>query len=81
MEIKAMYNKNRRKFSISVLKRISIRYYSFPGSSAGKESACNAGDPGSIPRLRSSPGEGINYPLHFWASLVAQMVKSPPANA
>ena len=32
----------------------------FPGSSAGKESACNAGDPGSIPRSERSPGEGID---------------------
>ena len=32
-----------------------------PGSSAGKESACNAGDPSSIPGLGSSPGEGIGY--------------------
>ena len=49
-------------------------------SSAGKESACNEGDPCSIPRLRSSPGEGIGYTLQYsWASLVAQMVKNPPA--
>ena len=34
-----------------------------PGSSEGKESACNVGDPGSIPRLARSPGEGIGYPL------------------
>ena len=34
---------------------------SFPGSSAGEESACNAGDPGLIPRLRRSPGEGIGH--------------------
>ena len=52
----------------------------FPGSSAGKESACNAGDPGSISGLGSSPGEGIDYPLQCsWASLVAQMVKNLPA--
>ena len=52
----------------------------FPGSSAGKESACNAGDPGSIPGSGRSPGEGIGYPLqYFWASLVAQTVKNPPA--
>ena len=40
----------------------------------------NAGDPGSIPGSgRSSPGEGIGYPLQFsWASLVAQLVKNPP---
>ena len=34
----------------------------FPGSSAGKESTCNAGDPGSIPGLGRSPGEGIRLP-------------------
>ena len=35
----------------------------FPGGSAGKESACNAGDLGSIPGLGRSPGEGKGYPL------------------
>ena len=35
----------------------------FPGDSDGKESACNAGDPGSIPVLGRSPGEGYGYPL------------------
>ena len=34
-------------------------------SSAGKESAHNAGDPGSIPGLGRSPGEGNGYPLEF----------------
>ena len=52
----------------------------FLGSSAGKESACNAGDPGSIPGLGKSPGEGIGYPLQYsWASFVAQLVKNLPA--
>ena len=52
----------------------------FPHSSVGKESACNAGDPCSIPCLGRSTGEGIGYPLHYsWASLVIQMVKNPPA--
>ena len=52
----------------------------FPGGSAGKESACNAGDLGSIPGLGRSPGEGIGYPLQYsWASQVAQQVKNPPA--
>ena len=37
----------------------------FPDSSVGKESACNAGDPGSIPGLGWSPGEGIAYPLQY----------------
>ena len=51
----------------------------FPGSSAGKESACNAGDPGSFPGSGSSPGEEIGYPLQCsWASLVAQKVKNLP---
>ena len=52
----------------------------FPGSSSGKESACNAGDPSSIPGSASSPGEGIGYPLQYsWAFLVAQLVKNPSA--
>ena len=52
----------------------------FPGSSAGKESAYNAGDPGSIPGLGRSHGGGIGYPLQYSrASLVAQMVKDLPA--
>ena len=49
--------------------------WGFPGSSAGKESACNAGDPGSMPRSGRSPGEGMRYPFQYsWASLVAQNV-------
>ena len=54
------------------------RYLSFPDRLAGKESACKAGDPGSIPGMGSSSEEVIGYPLqYFWASLVAQMVKNP----
>ena len=37
----------------------------FPDSSAGKESACNAGELGSIPGLGRSPGEGKGYPLQY----------------
>ena len=37
----------------------------YNGSSAGKESACNAGDPGLIPGLGRSPGEGNGYPLQY----------------
>ena len=49
---------------------------SFPDSSVGKESACNAGNPGLIPGLGRSPGKGIGYPFQYsGASLVAQMVK------
>ena len=50
-----------------------------PGSSVGKEFACNAGNPGLIPGLGRSLGEGIGYPLQYsWASLVAQTVKNLP---
>ena len=46
----------------------------------GKESACNSGDPGSIPKSGRTAGEGIGYPLQYsWSSLVAQLVKNTPA--
>ena len=52
----------------------------FSDSSVGKESACNAGDPGWIPGLGRSAGEGIGYPLQYsWASLVAKLVMNLPA--
>ena len=52
----------------------------FPDSSVGKESACNAGDSGSIPGLGRSAGEGIGYPLQYsWVSPMAQLVKNSPA--
>ena len=52
----------------------------FPDSSVGKESACHAGDPCSIPKSGRSAGEGIGYPFQYsWASLVAQLLKNPPA--
>ena len=52
----------------------------FPNSSGDKESACSAGDPGLIPGWGRSSGEGIGYSLQdSWASLVAQLVKNPPA--
>ena len=52
----------------------------FPDSSVGKESACNAGDPGLIPGSGRSAGDGMSYPFQYsWASLVAQVVKNPPA--
>ena len=52
----------------------------FQGSSAGKESDCYEGDPSLIPGSGRSPRERIDYPLQYsWASLVAQVVKNPPA--
>ena len=57
-----------------------LRRLGFPESSAGKESACNVGDPSSIPGSGRSLGEGIGYTLQYsWASPVAQLVKNPPA--
>ena len=40
-------------------------FLGFPCGSAGKESACDAGDLGSIPGLEGSPGEGKGYPLQY----------------
>ena len=40
-------------------------FLGFPDGSAGKESTCNAGDPGSIPGSGKSPGEGNGYPLQY----------------
>ena len=57
-----------------------IIFMSFPDSSVSKQSTCNAGDPSLIPGSGRSAGEGIGYPLKYsWASLVAQLVKNPPA--
>ena len=39
--------------------------YGFPSGSVGKESACNAGDVGSIPRLGRSPGEADDNPFQY----------------
>ena len=53
---------------------------SFPVSSVGKESTCNAGNPSLIPGSGRSAGEGIGYPLQYsWGSLVFQLVKNLPA--
>ena len=67
-------------FKIICRKRRCFLIWGFPDSSVGKESTCSAGDPSSIPGSGRSPGEGIGYPLQYsWTSLVAQLVKNPPA--
>ena len=59
----------------------------FPGGSAGKKSACNAGDSGSVPGLGRSPGEGTGDPLQYpclensmdrgaWQAIVHGITKS-----
>ena len=60
--------------------KLGVDFRGFPGSSVGKESSWNAGDPRLIPGLRRSAGERIGYPLQYsWASLVAQLVENLPA--
>ena len=66
------------KYNIKKLKAQWLSKYivrickGFPGISAGKESASNAGDAGSIPGLERSAREGIGYLVQYsWASLVA----------
>ena len=67
-------------YTLMYLKWITNKDLGFPGSSAGKESACNAGDPSSISGSGRSAGEGIGYLLQYsWAFLVVQLVKNPPA--
>ena len=57
-----------------------VTHLCFPNSSVGKESTCNAGDPGLIPGSERSAGKRIGYPLQYsWASLVAQLAKNLPA--
>ena len=59
----------------------------FPGGTDGKESACNAGDPGWIPGLGRFPGEGNGYPLQYscledsmdrgaWRAAIHEVAKS-----
>ena len=48
-------------------------------SSVGRECTCNAEDPGSLPGLGRSAGEGIDPLQYSWAFLVAPLVKNPPA--
>ena len=64
-----------------LLIRLTVtKFYNFPGSLAGKESTCNAWDPGLNPGLERSPEEGISYPLQYsWFSLVTKLVKNLPA--
>ena len=68
---------NTLKTNVISLKNIVLEEMSqvggFPGSSAGKESTCNAEDPSSIPGSGRSAGDGIGYPRQYsWASLVAE---------
>ena len=62
-----------------MVSKYSLASSNFPDSSVGKESPCNAGDPGLITGLGISSGEGIGYPMqNCWTSLLAQLVKNLP---
>ena len=68
--------------NIGKSRNITVSYakWGLPGSSVGKESTCNAGDPGSIPAWGRSPGDGVGCPLQCsCASLVTQLEKNPTA--
>ena len=67
-------------FSGHVNHNLIIKISFWNGGFPGKESVCNAGDSGSIPGSGRSSGEGVGYSLPYSeASLVAQLVKNPPA--
>ena len=70
-------------FSLIVAILICVKWYFvilICISLVSKESICNAGDSSSIPGSGRSPGERIGYPLQYYgASLIAQLVKNPPA--
>ena len=66
--------------SISGISTWETLFMAVPNGSVGKESACNAGYPSSIPVSRRSAGEGISCLLQYsWAFLVAQLVNNLPA--
>ena len=52
-------------FPVSFLRLYLALLWGFPDSKVDKESACNAGDPGSIPGLGRFPGEGKGYPFQY----------------
>ena len=54
-----------RQLITNISSASKLFYMGFPGGSDGKESACNAGDPGSVLGLGRSPGEGNGNPLQY----------------
>ena len=62
------------------LQRVRHNLVTGHGFPVGKESSCTAGDSSLIPGSGRSTGEEMSNPLqYYWASLVAQLVKNPPA--
>ena len=82
VENNCMANKGKRR--MGWIGRLGLTYTllctKLPSKLSWHESACNAGDPSSIPGSGRSAGEWIGYPLQYsWAFLVAQLVKNLPA--
>ena len=76
--MRLMFSSSSSSFILFIYLFIYLSNTGFPDSSFGKESTCNAGDPDFILGSGRSAGEGIGYPLQYsWASLEAQLVKSP----
>ena len=63
LEVTGCSSSNRKFWHSCLDKAVGGPLQGFPGGSAGKDSACNAGDLGSVPGLGRSPGEGNSYPL------------------
>ena len=75
-----LYTYTHTHILIHKLIHVYTHHLGFPGSSAVEESACNAGESGSVSGSWRLAGEGIGYPLQYsWASLLAQTVKNLPA--
>ena len=78
----AALGRSRKWSPVLPLSQLSSRFcqvWGFFGGAVGKESTCNAGDPGLIPGSARSPGEAIGYlPRYSWASLVDQTIKNLP---
>ena len=80
MEVVILLLKHRSVFFDCLFFCFKTIFLRFPDSSVGKESTCNAGDPGLIPGSGRSPGKGIDYPLQYsLAFLVVQLLKNLPA--
>ena len=78
MDLESIIQSEVRKKKINII--INADIWGFPDSTIGKESTCNARDPSSTPGSVRCTGKGIGYPLQYsWVSLVAQLVKHPPA--
>ena len=66
--------------SVQSLSRVPLFATMGPSSLVGKDTTCNSGGPSLIPGSGRSTGKGIGYPLqYYWVSLVAQLIKNPPA--